>query len=145
MTPRHAVPALWRMKCVCSGGDTLGCLQLEGSIIGLFCKRDLYKRRYSAKETCNLIDPTDRSHPIPAQCLPPHVLHSRHDSSIQDTTHPLKMWLIHSKHDSFIEDMTHSFKTWRSHSRNDSFMTHVNFYLLMIYQRTTVGIYHSVI
>jgi len=33
-------------------------------ITRLFCKRDLYKRRYSAKETYNLIDPTDRSHPI---------------------------------------------------------------------------------
>jgi len=33
-------------------------------IIGLFCKRDLYERRYSAKETYDLIDPTDRSHPI---------------------------------------------------------------------------------
>jgi len=33
-------------------------------IIGLFCKRALYKRLYSAKETCNLIDPTNRSHPI---------------------------------------------------------------------------------
>jgi len=33
-------------------------------IIGLFCKRALEKRRYSAKETYNLIDPTDRSHPI---------------------------------------------------------------------------------
>ena len=33
-------------------------------IVGLFCKRDLYKRRYSTKETYNLIDPTDRSHPI---------------------------------------------------------------------------------
>ena len=32
-------------------------------IIGLFCKRALYKNRYSAKETYNLIDPTDRSHP----------------------------------------------------------------------------------
>jgi len=31
---------------------------------GLFCKRALYKRRYSAKETCHFIDPTDRSHPI---------------------------------------------------------------------------------
>jgi len=30
-------------------------------IIGLF---RLLKRRYSAKETYNLIDPTDRSHPI---------------------------------------------------------------------------------
>jgi len=33
-------------------------------IIGLFCKRDLSKRRYSAKETYNFIDPTDCSHPI---------------------------------------------------------------------------------
>jgi len=32
--------------------------------MGLFCKRALLKRRYSAKETYNLIDPTDRSHPI---------------------------------------------------------------------------------
>jgi len=33
-------------------------------IIDLFCKRALQKRRYSAKETYNLIDPTERSHPI---------------------------------------------------------------------------------
>ena len=32
--------------------------------IGLFCKRALLKRRYSAKETYNLIDPTDRGHRI---------------------------------------------------------------------------------
>jgi len=30
------------------------------NIIGLFCKRSLLKRRYSAKETYNFIDPTDR-------------------------------------------------------------------------------------
>jgi len=33
-------------------------------ITGLFCKRALQKRRYSAKETYNFIDPTDRSHPM---------------------------------------------------------------------------------
>ena len=33
-------------------------------MIGLFCKRDLYKRRYSAKETYNFKEPTNRSHPI---------------------------------------------------------------------------------
>ena len=33
-------------------------------IIGLFCKRDLWKRLYSAKETHNFIDPTNCSHPI---------------------------------------------------------------------------------
>jgi len=31
-------------------------------IIGLFCQRDLYKRRYSAKETYDFIDATERSH-----------------------------------------------------------------------------------
>ena len=34
------------------------------TILGLFCKRDLPKRRYSAKDTYDFIDPTDRSHPI---------------------------------------------------------------------------------
>jgi len=33
------------------------------TIIGLFCKRALQKRQYSAKETYNLIDPTICSHP----------------------------------------------------------------------------------
>ena len=34
-------------------------------ILGLFCKRTLLKKLYSAKETYNLIDPTNRSHPTP--------------------------------------------------------------------------------
>jgi len=33
-------------------------------ITGLFCKRALQKRRYSAKETYNYKEPTNRSHPI---------------------------------------------------------------------------------
>jgi len=33
-------------------------------IVRLFCKRALQKRQYSAKETSNFIDPTDRSHPV---------------------------------------------------------------------------------
>jgi len=32
--------------------------------IGLFCKRTLQKRQYSAQETYNLKEPTNRSHPI---------------------------------------------------------------------------------
>jgi len=35
-------------------------------IIGLFCKRALLKRLYSAKETCNVKDPTNRSDLISA-------------------------------------------------------------------------------
>jgi len=34
-------------------------------IIGLFYKRALQKRLYSAKETYNFEEPTNRSHPIP--------------------------------------------------------------------------------
>jgi len=43
-------------------------LQLIGSIKSYvsFKKRALQKRRYSAKETYNFIDPTDRSHLIHA-------------------------------------------------------------------------------
>ena len=33
-------------------------------IIGLFCKRALCKRGYSAKETYNFKEPTNRSHPM---------------------------------------------------------------------------------
>jgi len=33
-------------------------------MIGLFCKRALWKRRYSAKETCNFKEPTNRSPPL---------------------------------------------------------------------------------
>jgi len=33
-------------------------------ITGLFCKRALPKRLYSAKETYNFKEPTNRSHPI---------------------------------------------------------------------------------
>jgi len=33
-------------------------------IIGLFCKRALENRRYSAKETYDYKEPTKRSHPI---------------------------------------------------------------------------------
>jgi len=33
-------------------------------IIGLFCKKALQKRRYSAKETYTFKEPTNRSHPI---------------------------------------------------------------------------------
>jgi len=50
-------------SCPSSGVPTISRLL---QIIGLFCKRALYKRRYSAKETYNFKEPTTCSHPIPA-------------------------------------------------------------------------------
>jgi len=38
-------------------------------IVGLFCKRALQKRLYSAKETYNFKEPTNHSHPIPYSLL----------------------------------------------------------------------------
>jgi len=39
-------------------------------IVGLFCKRALLKRRYSAKETNTLKEPANRSHPISMRATP---------------------------------------------------------------------------
>ena len=42
--------------------------------IGLFYKRALYKRLYSAKETFNFKEPTNRSHPIyVCECVYAHT------------------------------------------------------------------------
>ena len=48
-------------ECIVYGEPTLSRLL---KIIGLFCKRALKKRLYSAKETCNFKEPIHRSHPI---------------------------------------------------------------------------------
>jgi len=37
--------------------------------IGVFCKRATQKRQYSAKETCNFKEPTNRSHPTAFYCM----------------------------------------------------------------------------
>jgi len=46
---------------MCYGVATISRLL---KMIGLFCKRALQKRRYSAKETYDFKEPTNRSHPI---------------------------------------------------------------------------------
>jgi len=56
---RHPVPVIRRV--VGYGVATISRLL---KIIGLFCKRALYKRLCSAKETYDFKEPTNRSHPI---------------------------------------------------------------------------------
>jgi len=60
--------------CSSSFQDFLKRLPLWGmsrrlKIIGLFCKRVPLKRRYSAKETYNFKEPTNRSYLIPTWCV----------------------------------------------------------------------------
>jgi len=63
---------LRRQKCVCVWA--MGWLPWVGSlkITGLFCKRALWKRRYSARETCNLEESITFSHPIWGIAKDPH-------------------------------------------------------------------------
>jgi len=74
----------WLHVCVCAPAIYLYGVALVGridKIIGLFCKRPLLKRPYSAKKTCNLIDPTHRSQPITCQKQYEFAHTHKHDSS----------------------------------------------------------------
>ena len=52
-----------RISCVRSNYGVALVSRID-KIVGLFCKRALQKKRYSAKWTYNFIDPTECSHPI---------------------------------------------------------------------------------
>jgi len=76
-------------------------------IIGLFCKRDLSKRRYSAKETYNFKEPTNRSHPIWLIHVTPLVKESTTYDSF--TWHDFWKSLLHMTHSiSHNKHMSHS-------------------------------------
>jgi len=57
---------MYEFALVQGGEDLYGVATISRllKIIGLFCKRALSKRLNSAKETHNLKEPTNRSHPI---------------------------------------------------------------------------------
>ena len=62
-------------------------------IIGLFCKRALLKGRYSAKETYDFKEPTNRSHPIYDTALDRR---DRHGQTQDTTAHSCVPWLLFS-------------------------------------------------
>jgi len=59
---------MWPTWQICSGLSRMTHGVATSSrllkMIGLCCKRDLYNRRYSAQETYNFKEPTNRSYPI---------------------------------------------------------------------------------
>jgi len=74
-------------------------------IMGLFYKRALYKRRYSAKETYDLIDPTNSSHPIA-----PGKAH-------WDLSHVIHIWMRCVSH---VTEACHMNESCHTHSREHS-------------------------
>jgi len=100
-------------------------------IIGLFCKRALYKRWYSAKDTCNFKEPTNRSHPILQRrdfcvCIHVHLCHT-HTSHVQCMeqrcmliqTHPPPCPL-HAHAYTHTHTRTHTHRHCRSWEREDT-------------------------
>jgi len=94
-------------------------------MIGLFWKRALQKRQYSANKTYNLIDPTNRSHPVMNEAGRAWMSHVTHEWVISQTyewamLHISRMTHSHVWRDSFtgatrlihMRDMTHS-HVWR--------------------------------
>jgi len=76
------------LRCSTVDGRAYGVASMSRllQIIGLFCKRAVLKRRYSAKKTYNFKEPNNRSHPIvPHPCV-------WHDSFICGTG--LLLWLM---------------------------------------------------
>ena len=65
-------------------------------MIGLFCKRALEKRRYSAKETYNFKEPTNRSHPIFSHMQAPRHTHLRSYAQPHIYTHTCTHAIIYA-------------------------------------------------
>ena len=56
----HAAKVFWKITILLYGVASVSKIDW---IVGLFCERALKKRLYFAKETYNLIDPTNSSQP----------------------------------------------------------------------------------
>ena len=69
-------------------------------IIGLFCKRALLKRRYSAKKTYDFKEPTNRSHPVRMN---------------QRTQMVMSIWTSHFTYQRVMTHMNESGHIWMSH------------------------------
>jgi len=83
-------------------------------IIGLFCKRALWKRLYAAKEIYNFKEPTNRSHPIDRVFCDMAHADGGQDSrySSRDVTWPIEVWHDWFKYVTWLKRLTQRRVTW---------------------------------
>ena len=137
---------LW-FQMVCYGVATISRLL---KMIGLFCKRDLSKRRYSAKETYTLKEPTNRSHPISrfdTFCLETFCRISSllqgsfaketyHFKEPTNRSHPISIFDAPLKIQMHAQTHTHTNKHTHTHVYVHTHKLHTFFlYILFVWQR----------
>jgi len=110
------------LQCVAVCCSVLQCVAVCCSvlqIISLFCKRALCNKWYSVKETYNLIDPTDRSHPITRKWALLHPQWAWYSACKCRTSHTnRRVWHTNKPYSTHKElNMTHKLKVlWRAHT-----------------------------
>ena len=83
--PTHLSKCLGSLNVLaCYGDATIGVIL---PTIGLFWKRALSKRPYSAKDTCNFKEPSNQSHPITHQTFYPRLFRLLHWDSTDGDQH----------------------------------------------------------
>ena len=109
------LPCCWNTWCY--GVATVSRID---EIIGLFCKRDLSNRQYSAKETYHFIDPTDRSHPIVT------LIHTPRHISMTMTFTYMTMTFTYTRY-AFMQDTrdSHSYTSTRDSYSYTSNLIHL--------------------
>ena len=89
-------------------------------ILGLFCKRARLKRRYSAKETYNFIDPNDRSHPTGRYVACEWVMSHMNESCHTWMSHVTCEWVMSHMNESCHLSMSHVTYEWVMLHMNES-------------------------
>ena len=101
----------------CYGVTTISRLL---KIIGLLCKRALSKRLYSAKETYDCKEPTNRSHPIPLRTNSYAQIRARDFVRANSGSQKSAFWCIYMEYLLAARTHTHTHTHMHMHMHNEN-------------------------